>query len=61
MITTSPYAISNIQPKDFVVPGDISSAAFFIVAAFISPVSDITIHKVGTILSRSGLYISLNK
>ena len=52
MITTSPYAISNIQPKDFVVPGDISSAAF-IVAALISPGSDITIHNVG--ITRSGI------
>lgn len=55
VITTSPYAISNIQPKDFVVPGDISSAAFFIVAALISPGSDITIHNVGINPTRSGI------
>ena len=55
MITTSPYAISNIQPKNFVVPGDISSAAFFIVAALISPGSDITIHNVGINPTRSGI------
>lgn len=55
VITTYPYAISNIQPKDFVVPGDISSAAFFIVAALISPGSDITIHNVGINPTRSGI------
>ena len=32
-IQTIPYAIEHIQPRDFHVPGDISSAAFFIVAA----------------------------
>ena len=37
-IQTLPYAIEHIQPRDFHVPGDISSAAFFIVAALITPV-----------------------
>ncbi len=36
-ITTTPDAIQHIKPADFHVPGDISSAAFFIVAALITP------------------------
>ena len=44
-IQTSPNAIQHI--KGFPRPGDISSAAFFIVAALITPGSDITIHNVG--------------
>ena len=41
-ITTTPEAIRYIKPADFHVPGDISSAAFFIVAALITPGSDVT-------------------
>ena len=37
------------------MPGDISSAAFFIVAALITPGSDITIHNVGINPTRSGI------
>ncbi|RIL71674.1 3-phosphoshikimate 1-carboxyvinyltransferase [Staphylococcus devriesei] len=55
IITTSAHAIKNIQAKDFHVPGDISSAAFFIVAALITPGSDITIHNVGINPTRSGI------
>ncbi|MCE5089712.1 3-phosphoshikimate 1-carboxyvinyltransferase [Staphylococcus devriesei] len=55
IITTSANAIKNIQAKDFHVPGDISSAAFFIVAALITPGSDITIHNVGINPTRSGI------
>ncbi|MCI2947552.1 3-phosphoshikimate 1-carboxyvinyltransferase [Staphylococcus caledonicus] len=55
IITTSANAIENIQAKDFHVPGDISSAAFFIVAALITPGSDITIHNVGINPTRSGI------
>ena len=54
-IQTIPYAIEHIQPRDFHVPGDISSAAFFIVAALITPGSDITIHNVGINPTRSGI------
>lgn len=48
-------ALHNIQARDFNVPGDISSAAFFIVAALITPGSDITIHNVGINPTRSGI------
>lgn len=54
-ITTTPEAIRYIKPADFHVPGDISSAAFFIVAALITPGSDVTIHNVGINPTRSGI------
>lgn len=55
VIKTSSNAIQNIKANDFNVPGDISSAAFFIVAALITPGSDITIHNVGINPTRSGI------
>ena len=54
-IKLEPNALQNIKPRDFYVPGDISSAAFFIVAALITPGSDITIHNVGINPTRSGI------
>ncbi|UVI86299.1 3-phosphoshikimate 1-carboxyvinyltransferase [Staphylococcus aureus] len=54
-ITTTPDAIQHIKPADFHVPGDISSAAFFIVAALITPGSDVIIHNVGINPTRSGI------
>ncbi|MDW4208160.1 3-phosphoshikimate 1-carboxyvinyltransferase [Staphylococcus saprophyticus] len=47
--------IEHIKPADFHVPGDISSAAYFIVAGLITPDSDITIHNVGINPTRSGI------
>ncbi|UUY78228.1 3-phosphoshikimate 1-carboxyvinyltransferase [Staphylococcus saprophyticus] len=47
--------IEHIKPADFHVPGDISSAAYFIVAGLITPGSDITIHNVGINPTRSGI------
>ncbi|PHK49228.1 3-phosphoshikimate 1-carboxyvinyltransferase [Staphylococcus edaphicus] len=47
--------IEHIKPSDFHVPGDISSAAYFIVAGLITPGSDITIHNVGINPTRSGI------
>ena len=45
------------QPKacDVDVPGDISSAAFFLVAASIQPDSDLTLHHVGINPTRTGV------
>ncbi|AVP37075.1 3-phosphoshikimate 1-carboxyvinyltransferase [Staphylococcus felis] len=54
-ITLPKNSIQHIQPRDFVVPGDISSAAFFIVAALIIPGSDITLHHVGINPTRDGI------
>ncbi len=46
---------------DFTVPGDISSAAFFIIAACIIPASDITICGVGVNPTRAGIIDVLTK
>ena len=46
---------------NFVIPGDISSAAFFIVAALIIPGSKITIENVGINPLRSGLIQTLQE
>ena len=48
-------SIKHITATDFHVPGDISSAAYFIVAGLITPGSDITIHNVGINTTRSGI------
>lgn len=44
-----------LQPQQFVVPGDISSAAFFIVAATIVPGSELMIRNVGINPTRAGV------
>ncbi|MCU5745486.1 3-phosphoshikimate 1-carboxyvinyltransferase [Staphylococcus sp. SQ8-PEA] len=54
-ISLEKRAIEHIQPSHFKVPGDISSAAYFIVAGLITPGSDITIHNVGLNPTRSGI------
>jgi len=46
---------ADLQPMDVVVPGDPSSAAFFMVAASIVPGSDLVIENVGLNPTRSGL------
>ncbi len=46
---------SILNPVDITVCGDISSAAFFIIAALIVPNSDITIKNVGINPTRSGI------
>ena len=45
----------KIQPCDFVVPGDISSAAFWLVAASALPGSQLRVNKVGLNPTRSGI------
>jgi 3-phosphoshikimate 1-carboxyvinyltransferase len=45
----------DLQAQDIVVPGDPSSAAFFIVAALIVPGSDLIIENVGMNVTRTGL------
>lgn len=47
--------------RDFTVPGDISSAAFFIVAASIIPESDITIVGTGINPTRTGILDALRQ
>lgn len=46
---------AELRPQTIVVPGDPSSAAFFIVAALIVPGSDVTITNVGLNPTRAGL------
>ena len=46
---------AELQPQSITVPGDPSSAAFFIVAALIVPGSDVTITNVGINPTRAGL------
>ncbi|MDA8096218.1 MAG: 3-phosphoshikimate 1-carboxyvinyltransferase [Clostridia bacterium] len=45
----------NLTARDVYVPGDISSAAFFIVGALITPESDLTIRNVGVNPTRTGI------
>jgi 3-phosphoshikimate 1-carboxyvinyltransferase len=46
---------ARLQGKKFYVPGDISSAAFFIAAALIVPDSNLVLHNVGLNPTRSAL------
>ncbi len=45
----------DLKPQNVEVPGDPSSAAFFMVAALITPGSDLTIENVGLNPTRAGL------
>lgn len=47
---------AELQPQQIEVPGDPSSAAFFVVAALITPGSKITVTHVGMNPTRTGLY-----
>jgi 3-phosphoshikimate 1-carboxyvinyltransferase len=52
---------NDFDAKDFTVPGDISSAAFIIVAALIIPGSKIKINNVGINPLRNGIIITLKE
>ena len=47
--------VSQLKAKDIIIPGDISSAAFFIVAASCLEGSEITIKNVGVNPTRTGI------
>jgi len=49
------YPADRLIAQDLIIPGDISSAAFFIAAALIVPDSNLTIRNVGINPTRSGL------
>ncbi|WAC22164.1 3-phosphoshikimate 1-carboxyvinyltransferase [Blastomonas sp. SL216] len=51
----------DLKAQDIVVPGDPSSAAFFIVAALIVPGSDLIIENVGMNVTRTGLITVLEQ
>ncbi|SDB91246.1 3-phosphoshikimate 1-carboxyvinyltransferase [Pelagirhabdus alkalitolerans] len=53
--------IDSLKPTSIQVPGDISSAAFFLVAASIVPGSKLTIKDVGLNPTRTGIIDSLKK
>ncbi|MEO1045991.1 MAG: 3-phosphoshikimate 1-carboxyvinyltransferase [Pseudomonadota bacterium] len=52
---------AELKPQNIIVPGDPSSAAFFIVAALIVPGSDLVIRKVGMNPTRAGLITLLQQ
>jgi 3-phosphoshikimate 1-carboxyvinyltransferase len=52
---------SRPEPRDFRVPGDISSAAFWLVAAAASPGAHLRINQVGLNPSRTGLLAVLTR
>jgi 3-phosphoshikimate 1-carboxyvinyltransferase len=47
---------AELQPQQIEVPGDSSSAAFFVVAALITPGSEVTVTHVGMNPTRTGIY-----
>ena len=47
---------AELQPQQIEVPGDPSSAAFFVVAALITPGSEVTVTYVGMNPTRTGIY-----
>lgn len=58
-ITVQPN--TNLQGTTVEVPGDISSAAFWLVAGLIVPNSQLTLHKVGLNPTRTGIITLLNR
>ncbi|WP_298669056.1 3-phosphoshikimate 1-carboxyvinyltransferase [uncultured Sphingomonas sp.] len=50
---------AELKPQSIVVPGDPSSAAFWLVAASIVPGSDVVVENVGMNPTRSGIVIAL--
>ena len=53
--TTTSITKSGLEAKDIEIAGDISSAAFFIVAGLITPNSDIIVKNVGLNPTRTGI------
>lgn len=60
VITFNPAGFS-LHPLDFTVPGDMSSAAFLLVAGLVVPDSDITLAQVNTNYTRAGLLEKLQR
>ena len=57
----SVHGFSSLKPVQIQIPGDVSSAAFFIVAASIVPDSKLVIKNVGVNPTRTGIIDVLNK
>ncbi len=60
-LTTRITGLKELTPKDINVPGDISSAAFLIVAALLVEGSDILLKRVGLNPTRTGLLTVLER
>ncbi|MBF0216505.1 MAG: 3-phosphoshikimate 1-carboxyvinyltransferase [Candidatus Omnitrophica bacterium] len=54
-LTVSVNGLKELEPKDIVVPGDISSAAFFLVGALLAEKSDLLLKGVGLNPTRTGI------
>ena len=54
-------AAERLEPGAIVVPGDFSSAAFFLVAALLAPGSDVLLEGVGLNPTRTGLLAALGR
>lgn len=52
---------SNLEGREIEIPGDISSAAFFIIAALVIPNSEVFLKRVGVNPSRTGILEVLKK
>ena len=52
---------ANLAGKPIDVPGDVSAAAFFLVAAATTPGSDLTIEHIGLNRSRDGIIVALRE
>ncbi|MBI9043291.1 MAG: 3-phosphoshikimate 1-carboxyvinyltransferase [Anaerolineaceae bacterium] len=55
IISLDPLQGRHLQPLDFTIPGDFSSASFLIVSALITPGSEIVLKSVGLNPTRTGL------
>lgn len=61
LVSMDPQIGKTLHPLRTTIPGDISSAAFLIVAALITPGSEITIQDVGLNPTRTGLLEALKE
>src|SRR5574341_14306 len=61
VVTLQPLSGSSLRPLDMTVPGDISSAAFLIVAASIAPHAEVQITGVGLNPTRTGILDALRR
>ncbi|MBI5664567.1 MAG: 3-phosphoshikimate 1-carboxyvinyltransferase [Nitrospirae bacterium] len=59
-LEVSVRGVASLKPMEITVPGDLSSAAFFIVAGLLVPGSEILIRNTGINPTRSGLIDVLN-
>jgi len=60
-LEVSVRGVARLSPSDMTVPGDLSSAAFFIVAGLIVPDSEILIRNTGINPTRSGIITILKR